>query len=267
MAGWFKGDRVKIQGFGKYWVSIKNGCGVATDTLQIFELETEELPAIDLGADQVICDKNMYVIKITGDLAGKSVHWNTGHTSSDINVTQSGIYSVQVSSRCKTDTDSINIAFLSPPPPFSLGKDDSLCVIGPMVLKPYSESFDFEFEWQNGSKADSLQVEGFGEYWLSVKNACGIVIDTIRFSKPKIRTDPPNIITPNGDPFNQYFVVAQLHKERIKLIIYNRWGADVFGSDDYKSDWDGGALSAGVYYYQLRGECLGEKKGTVTISR
>lgn len=102
---------------------------------------------------------------------------------------------------------------------------------------------------------------------MSIKNACGIVNDTIRFSKPKILTEPPNIITPNGDPLNQYFVIEQLPKDRIKLIIYNRWGQNVFGSDDYKSDWDGVGLSPGVYYYQLRGECFGEKKGTITISR
>jgi hypothetical protein len=44
-------------------------------------------------------------------------------------------------------------------------------------------------------------------------------------------------------------------------------GRKVFASSDYKNDWDGSGLSTGIYYYQLDGECIGEKRGTVTISR
>jgi len=62
----------------------------------------------------------------------------------------------------------------------------------------------------------------------------------------------PNIITPNGDPFNQYFHIKRitLFKKSI-LAIFDRWGKEVYRVVNYQNDWDGNGLSSGVYYYIL----------------
>ncbi|SFW12736.1 gliding motility-associated C-terminal domain-containing protein [Chitinophaga sancti] len=63
----------------------------------------------------------------------------------------------------------------------------------------------------------------------------------------------PNVITPNGDGKNDKFVVKGLDLyPGSRLEIYNRWGNQVYRSDNYNNNWTGEGLSAGIYYYVLK---------------
>lgn len=87
----------------------------------------------------------------------------------------------------------------------------------------------------------------------------------------------PNVITPNGDGINDYFVISQKGSDKpinsfyesSDLIIFNRWGKKVYQSTNYQNDWNGGHLPDGTYFYVLK--CKGYKdknvvyKGSVTI--
>jgi gliding motility-associated-like protein len=83
--------------------------------------------------------------------------------------------------------------------------------------------------------------------------------------------DIPNVITPNGDGYNDKFVIDNIDKlVSSQLIIYNRWGKKVYESNNYQNDWDGDNLSDGVYYYVLKYETYIESlelSGSVTIMR
>jgi gliding motility-associated-like protein len=77
----------------------------------------------------------------------------------------------------------------------------------------------------------------------------------------------PNIITPNGDRYNQYFHIDKIELYRSsELTILDRWGKRVYHTKNYQNDWDGRGLSSGVYFYVLD---LKEDnkiyKGTLTI--
>lgn len=62
----------------------------------------------------------------------------------------------------------------------------------------------------------------------------------------------PNIITPNGDEFNQYFHISKIELyQASELTIMDRWGKSVFHAINYMNDWDGNGLSTGVYFYVL----------------
>jgi len=62
----------------------------------------------------------------------------------------------------------------------------------------------------------------------------------------------PNVITPNGDPFNQYFHISKIELYRNSVLtITDRWGKKVFHAVNYQNDWDGQGLSSGVYFYIL----------------
>lgn len=79
----------------------------------------------------------------------------------------------------------------------------------------------------------------------------------------------PNVFTPNGDEYNQYFEIKNiaLYKES-DLKIMNRWGKLVYESKGYLNDWNGEGMSHGVYYYVLDLK-KGNKtiKGTISILR
>jgi len=90
-------------------------------------------------------------------------------------------------------------------------------------------------------------------------------------SVPVIKLDPlPNVITPNGDRFNDVFVVDGIDTfDNARLEIYDRWGKLVFETNNYEvgspeqnpmpvDAFNGEDLSEGTYFYVLNidnGEC------------
>jgi gliding motility-associated-like protein len=67
---------------------------------------------------------------------------------------------------------------------------------------------------------------------------------------------PPNVFSPNGDEYNQYFTMPNLpnnncHTHFVNIKIYNRWGIQVFTSDHRDFAWDGGDYPTGLYFYVL----------------
>ncbi len=78
----------------------------------------------------------------------------------------------------------------------------------------------------------------------------------------------PNIITPNDDIFNEYFVFENTKYGKWSLTVFNRWGEQVYFSDDYQNDWNGNGLPNGFYYYKLSSVALNsEVKGWVEVRR
>lgn len=62
----------------------------------------------------------------------------------------------------------------------------------------------------------------------------------------------PNVFSPNGDGKNEKFIIGGLEKyPGSKLQIFNRWGGQVYRSNDYRNDWNGSNLNEGTYYYIL----------------
>jgi gliding motility-associated-like protein len=67
----------------------------------------------------------------------------------------------------------------------------------------------------------------------------------------------PDVITPNGDGDNEAWVIDGLEAyPDAAVVIYNRWGDEVYSAQPYNNDWTGtfrdrGALPDGTYYYIL----------------
>jgi gliding motility-associated-like protein len=92
--------------------------------------------------------------------------------------------------------------------------------------------------------------------------------------------EPPNVFTPNGDSFNDYFTMErQLGDQIVNLLppdnclgqfqnvrIYDRWGKSVFETTDRYFKWDGAGELAGVYYYFVS-YTNREYKGTLSLRR
>ncbi|AEA45643.1 gliding motility-associated C-terminal domain-containing protein [Fluviicola taffensis] len=60
----------------------------------------------------------------------------------------------------------------------------------------------------------------------------------------------PNIITPNGDGTNDFFIIDDAYSQLGNtLIIINRWGNKMFEASPYLNNWNGEGASDGVYFY------------------
>lgn len=115
------------------------------------------------------------------------------------------------------------------------------------------------------------QVRAF-DVWLkyTTQDEC-IDSVTMQVDVQKVELEIPNIITPNGDPFNQNLVIIDLERYiSNEMKIFNRYGKKVFSKDNYNGEWDGDNLREGVYFYVLTAEgYFGTDvfQGSITILR
>lgn len=87
---------------------------------------------------------------------------------------------------------------------------------------------------------------------------CDTTDNSIHFDGRPCQVIVPNVITPNGDGFNDTFV-PQLEGDFISLEmeIYNRWGRLVYTqADTQELSWDAEGQSDGVYYCAIEFRCV-----------
>ena len=104
------------------------------------------------------------------------------------------------------------------------------------------------------------------QYQLEVtdKNGCK-ARDTALVIIKRIPLVIPNLITANGDHKNDVLFIQGLTPNS-KIMIYNRWGALVYSSNNYDNDWGGEGVSDSIYYYHLVAGITGEEhKGWVHV--
>jgi gliding motility-associated-like protein len=147
-----------------------------------------EVNTIYLGPDTVVCGGGVF--NINAGLGYNTYLWSTGASTSSINVTQSGTYSVRVTTFCnETLRDTIRITFASQSP---ITNNISVCTgqsysIGNSI---YTVSGQYRDTLKSLSGCDSIVITN-----LSVVNAFTRNIDTILCAG--------NSITVAGNLFNQ----------------------------------------------------------------
>ncbi len=208
---------------------------------------------LELGNDTLLCEGDSLHIDISFPEA--DYLWSDGDILPVKSITSPGIYSVTVfPGQCQAVTDSIFVNFVRPPA-LSLGNDTIVCSGKPFPLNvaaPYAN-----YLWQDGSGDHVYIVEEEGLYSVEVSNICGTETDSIYigFMVCDNLLFAPNAFTPNGDGVNDYFSIQGAGIESYSLHIYDRWGKQVFHSNDINQPWDGRhrgrAMPAGVYHWLL----------------
>jgi len=85
----------------------------------------------------------------------------------------------------------------------------------------------------------------------------------------------PNMFTPNADMLNDIFKPESNFIESMTLVVYDRWGEEVFSTTDINGGWDGTylgeELTPDVYGYYFTAVCINgftyEKQGNVTLMK
>jgi gliding motility-associated-like protein len=120
-----------------------------------------------------------------------------------------------------------------------------------------SEGASF-YSWNFGDGNSSDEMEPAHQYAASdsaksfnVMLQAGQSFCTVSTTLPVSSVSPfvPNVITPNGDGSNDAFEIRV--DGRVSLQIFNRWGLNVYKSENYQNDWQGGELASGVYFYEI----------------
>lgn len=155
-----------------------------------------------------------------------------------------------------------------PRPVVSLGPDQTLCADDTQVLRPGPQAAGSTYRWQDGSTAAELTVRSAGVYKVTVTNPNGCVAtDELTVTQTDC-ADLPNLITPNRDVQNEYFVLRGLRASDWNIEIYNRWGRQIYQKISYDNSWNAAGQPDGVYFYLLCNPATGQKyKGHVEVAR
>jgi gliding motility-associated-like protein len=232
-----------------------------------------------------VCFSDITRFRITNTANIDSVRWNFGDgaTSTVMNPVhvygQSGLFKVALTEifNGKSFTDTIPVR-IYPKPVITL--PDSVLLYSGSSINLHAGGGFWEYEWSNGSADSIIQVSSGGDYSVRVKDFnCCYNSDTTTVKL--FQYFFPNAFTPNNDGLNDIFRVVGLYRNiDLKLIIFDRWGQEVFESDSVDKGWDGTfngqPCPAGVYSWRAFVNFLGqdivtngkvEFKGSVTLIR
>ncbi len=286
---WSTGDSVAAiiaDTSGTYWVTALNpeGCE-RTDTVHISIVDN---PVIELVSGSAACAGQPVTLtaNVTTDTTLAGVGWSSGEAGNEITVTEAGTYeAIAVDVTGCTGTASISPEFLPAPVP-ELPSDTVLCMDedGPIWLDVSQP--DVAYLWSDGSTGPGILLGSEGIYTVTLtllSNGCqdsaSIALvdfcaqDSVYF---------PSAFTPDEDTVNDEFGGYAEAVDGYQLVVFNRWGSEVFRSESLDDRWDGKLLNgeyapAGLYGYRAvwrpllqDGVTAGgyvEKVGSVTLIR
>jgi len=200
------------------------------------------------------------------------------------------LYKIELLVKSK-DNDSDNIIdylLVSPLPSIMISPDKDTTFRQGQEFKVSVIGGFLSYEWVNSenitvsknptltlTSEQTLTMEGSETYtvWVVDDNGCrnfkriNITIEKLVIPeghKPEIIVEN-NIITPNGDGYNDYLTVKEIDVYLFPCVvkIYNVWGDLVYKNEDYDNTWNGSndkVLDAGTYYYVMESK---ERKGAV----
>ena len=239
-----------------------------------FTVNVVNPPVINLGNDTVLCHGQSMLLNATTPFA--TYLWQNNTTNPTFNVTQQGTYwlKVTIDSNCIAK-DSINVKYIGAPSLNAIS-DTSLCEGNPFIIS--IPNGDYSILWNDGDINSIRYFNQSGLFTITLTNQCGIASDSFKLEFINCNVDLiiPNIITPNGDGYNDYFVIKDAKECILNIQIYNKWGVKVFEDGNYKNNWNdkykGKDLADGVYYYILEAKNLNTNKhreynGSLTILR
>jgi len=165
--------------------------------------------------------------------------WSTGGTSSSITVTEAGTYWVEVQLPCSTLTDTVRVEVGAGA--VELGPDLMVCE-GDQIMLSVGQGLE-EVLWSTGDTTDAILVTRPDHYQVYVTDSLGcsthdqVVVDFLDCTCPMYL---PNTFTPNGDGINDEFLaVHDCPVITFQLVVFDRWGRELFRSVDPDKAWKG----------------------------
>ena len=180
----------------------------------------------------ILCQKETIALQATTDIISPTYAWDTGQTTSFLEVDASGIYTVEVTDGCLTTIITFTVAQLETP------LIESVTSRGNDIVVNTSNTGDFEYSidginYQNTNVF--FNVEG-GLYTIYIKaNGCNDIVTTLF-----LHFYIPQFFTPNNDTNNDTFDLKVIqYFESSEVYIYDRFGKLLKSSKNKSFSWDG----------------------------
>lgn len=244
--------------------------------------------------EECSCENKPITLTATSDW-GTNYFWSNGETQPSFTFTPTApgfISCVAYNKQCPGIPDSIYVVPIQEKCPIAQFVAEPASGWSPMMVQFQNTSqYAYTYSWTfNNQPTDfynySTQVnpnvpfQEFGVYEVMlVAYSYGSLActDTAygRITADSVSLFAPNAFSPNDDKHNDTYLVKFYGIKTLQIAIYDRWGTQVFASDNPAFEWDGKykgvSVPEGVYIYRV--EAVGEdniqylKEGTITLIR
>ena len=266
------------------WTEVSSSC----TSVDIIRVVFHSAPSINAGPDASVCKSSSIKLQATGS---GTFLWSPANLLNNPAISDpvatpavTTVFAVTLTDQwnCK-NTDQVTIE-VRERPVVDAGPDQTLYFLfetelEASALKNYetgewnvlSGSGIFSDENDNKTIVTELSLGENILQWSVTNGVCVASSDTVLIKINDLII--PTLITPNLDGINDYFRIRGLESlGRTSLVIFNRWGANVFSNDNYANDWDGkdyngNPLPEGTYFYILKPEKVEPIKGYIVIKR
>jgi hypothetical protein len=261
---------------GRYTVSLKaidkGTCkveDVASIKVDVFVADTK------VQDDDDMCLNSPYTLKASGgaiyDWRSEDGSFTSNTATPVVNPTDTTRYFITITERTgciQKDTVQLNVIPLIVPE-FEIDRSAE-CLARPHVsVMNLTDSLwngdALFYDFGDGSTSDQLETEHIyekdGLYNVKLVGVREICVSETVVPIPVFTLLIPNVITPgNEDGTNDKFTIQYGDTPgttpadfdfKTAVTIYNRWGEMVYESQDYKYDWKGDGLAAGIYFYEV----------------
>ena len=231
--------------------------GKCYDASQQFELTNVETPAMDFPEEVFLCDGSpSSTIGALVAMPNHSYSWDSGETTSSIDVSQAGTYNLTATNTLggvSCSNSKVVTLIIGTPPVIrtieieDLQKDNTVTVIA-----------DREGDWEYQLDDGDFQLENTfnnviaGAHTISINDpkGCGAVSEEI------IVIGFPKFFTPNGDGMHEYWHIEGVSNLVNPVVtIYDRYGKLVRQLTENSAGWDGTLngkqLPSSDYWFKL----------------
>lgn len=213
------------------------------------QFDVEKDPCwFDLGKDRALCQGDSVSLSIPAPDA--QYQWSNGVQTNHQIIRNSGTYWAKATMDSCAHADTISVIF-HPYPQVDLPEREIIC-FGDSVLLTVAEAGD-AYQWQDGSSESDYLVKEPGMYHVDVTSNGCTTSDTSLVEAVDCEIaifEMPNIITPNGDGFNDFLKPLNAsHLQQFSFKIYNRWGKELFQTTNPDFIWDARDIVNGTYFW------------------
>lgn len=278
---WSTGDVTNttiVNTSGVKTVTVSNACGASTASISIF---TASLPVISVSSNtNIICPNETATLTVTG--ASAPYVWSNSSGTGSVVTTTGGTVSVSNTNICGTATQTINVNVVNLSAGLSANPTTGTLPLEVDFTSNSVGGSSYAWTFGNGNTANTQTVStqtynDAGNYTVYLTVSDGICFDmdslVITVLNEEGTLYVPNAFTPNGDSINDVFRVGATNIKEFDIIIFDRWGLELYASNDINEGWNGyvngKVVSDGTYFFLLKAKDIDnkeiKKQGTVTL--
>ena len=260
---------------GAYTVTATNASNCTSASSAATTVTVNALPStptITSGGPVTFCSGGSVTLSATA--GATSYRWFkdgtliSGATAATYTVTESGLYTTIVTnaSNCSSPSSAATIVTVNIPPA-APGTISGITETFPTRTHTYSVApvtgatsylWMLPNGWTGSSTTNTIQITaGNTNGILSVAAISNGCISPSASLTLKVNLFIADVITPNGDGYNENWIIMRPSNFRIGVTIYNRWGQIVFKDTDYQNSFNGigtgnflgKQLPSGTYFY------------------